>query len=317
MNDKIWAYYIRLSDHFWDDEYSPMWNISPRNLYNDNNDIDFEVWDEIVDHLAKEKYNMLVIDVGDGVKYDSHPEISAPNAVSKEFLKKKLDEARAKGIEPIPKLNFSTCHDTWMKEYRRMVSSNLYRKVVVDLIDELCELFDKPSLFHLGMDEENDRLQTQYEISIIRHEKVLWEDMNIMFEACRSNGVRPWVWSDYYWDHPETFKKHMPLDVMQSNWYYGLIADYPKDSVKFKYINTYCALRDLGYDQIPTCSTWSTSSNPLHTLLFGKQELENGHLCGYFTASWVKTNRSDFYYLQNEAYKLYEARMKVYPETLE
>lgn len=315
-NNKIWAYYIKLSDHFWSDETTVEGGMFPGKAYDENNDIDFEVWDEVVSYLGEKKYNMLLIDIGDGVKYESHPEISAPNAVSKQFLKEKLDAARALGIEPIPKLNFSTCHDTWMKDYRRMVSTSIYRKVVVDLIDEMSELFDTPSLFHLGMDEENDKLQTRNEISIIRHEKVLWEDMNIMFDACRKNHVRPWVWSDYYWEHPDLFAKYMPHDVVQSNWFYRRFLNYGADTPQYKRMMAYYGIRDLGYDQIPTCSQIAESANTIHTVKFGKKELENGHLLGFLTAAWVRTNRSDYFRLMNEAYKLYEAREKVYPETL-
>ena len=180
----------------------------------------------------------------------------------------------------------------------------------------MCELFDTPSLFHLGMDEENDKLQTINEMATIRHEKVLWEDMNIMFDACRRNHVRPWVWSDYYWDHPESFAKNMPLDVVQSNWFYRRFLNYGKDTPQYKHQNAYYGIRDLGYDQIPTCSQIAESANTIHTVKFGKRDLENGHLLGFLTASWVRTNRSDYFRLMNEAYKLYEARQKVYPETL-
>ena len=56
-----------------------------------NNNVDLAIWDETVRFLAERKYNVLMIDVGDGIKYESHPEISAPDAWDKDFLKKKLD----------------------------------------------------------------------------------------------------------------------------------------------------------------------------------------------------------------------------------
>ena len=61
---------------------------------------------------------------------------------------------RALGIEPLPKLNFSTCHDAWLGPYSRMVSTPAYYDVCRDLIDEVAELFGGPRFFHLGMDEE-------------------------------------------------------------------------------------------------------------------------------------------------------------------
>jgi len=37
------------------------------------------------------------------------------------------------GLEPIPKRNFSTAHDTWIKEYGRQVSTSVYYLVCADL----------------------------------------------------------------------------------------------------------------------------------------------------------------------------------------
>ena len=142
MNNNIyWGFMIYLSEHMWGDEDSPArgWYI-PKD-YSENNSTDVATWDATVQYLGTHGYNMLLVDVGDGMKFDSHPEISAPNAWDKDFLKKKLDEARALGLTPIPKLNFSTCHSTWMKEYRRMVSTPTYYRVCADLIKEVCEAF--------------------------------------------------------------------------------------------------------------------------------------------------------------------------------
>ena len=70
---------------------------------------------------------------------------------------------REMGLEPIPKLNFSTCHDAWLGPYARMVSTPQYYQVVKDLIAETIEMFGNPRLFHLGMDEEALVHQRQFE----------------------------------------------------------------------------------------------------------------------------------------------------------
>ena len=97
---KIWAFFLQLSNHMWDDEDCELpvgWYLPPTRFEAENK-TDLAVWDRTVQFIAQRGYNMLVIDVGDGIRYDSHPEISAPDAWSKEFLKKKLDELRALGI---------------------------------------------------------------------------------------------------------------------------------------------------------------------------------------------------------------------------
>ena len=137
-NDLIWAYMLKLSHHMWDDETSPArgWYLKPQ--YTETNNTDIAVWDETVKYCAECGFNLILVDVGDGVRYESHPEISAPDAWDKDFLKKKLDEMRALGIEPIPKLNFSTGHDTWLKKYRRMISTDIYYAVCADLKIRKC-----------------------------------------------------------------------------------------------------------------------------------------------------------------------------------
>ena len=122
-NELIWSYLIHLSNHMWDDPLSGPRGAYRKPAYEENNDTDLAVWDEVIKNLGIFRFNTVVIDLGDAVQYESHPEIAAPDAWSKVFLRKKLDEIRALGIEPIPKLNFSACHDYWMKDYHRMVST--------------------------------------------------------------------------------------------------------------------------------------------------------------------------------------------------
>ena len=192
-NEMIFCYMIQLSTHMWDDENSPPrgWYLPKR--YTENNAIDVDTWDETVRFLGERKYNMLLIDVGDGIKYDSHPEISAPNAWSKDFMKKKLDEIRALGMTPIPKLNFSCGHNTWLKQYRRMVSTPIYYQVCSDLIREVCEVFGSPEYIHLGMDEENAQNQRFREAIHVRQGDLWWHDVYFFFKEAEKNGARPWV----------------------------------------------------------------------------------------------------------------------------
>ena len=160
-NDMMWGFLIHLSRHMWSDGSTPSanWYLPS---YTKENGVDIEVWDETVAFLAERGFNTVLIDLGDAVQYESHPEIAAPDAWSKAFLRKKLNEIRALGMTPIPKLNFSTAHDTWLGEYGRMVATPTYRRVCTELIDEVCELFDHPALFHLGMDDETHKQQADH-----------------------------------------------------------------------------------------------------------------------------------------------------------
>lgn len=328
-NNMIWAYFMHLSGHMWDDENTPSrgWYLPagtpPIGLYEKDknyteyNYTDIPLWDEMMKFLAERQYNMVVIDIGDGIKYESHPEISAPDAWDKDLLKKKLDEMRALGLEPIPKLNFSTCHHRWLKDYSKMVSSPIYYQVCSDLIKEVVELFDYPRLMHLGLDEETPSVMKFRGMCVVRGEKLWWHDAFFFFSEVEKYGVRPWVWSDYYWEHPDLFKKNMPKSVLQSNWFYGRFQDYAPSEKKYTHIKTYEELDELGYEQVPTCSTWANAMNSYQTVAHGKAVLKPELLKGFMTAAWSYHHFKDAEYtLKNDAHRLYIARRELYPETL-
>ena len=75
-----WGFMLKLSTHMWADESAKPAGWYLPKPYNERNLVDIDVWDSTVRFLAENKYNMVLIDVGDGVKYESHPEISAPDA---------------------------------------------------------------------------------------------------------------------------------------------------------------------------------------------------------------------------------------------
>ena len=319
--DFIWASLLHLSDHLWDDEYTlPRGWYLPQN-YTENIKVDVDVWDETVKFLAECKFNTVLIDVADGIQYEMHPEISAPNAWSKDFLKKKLDEIRALGMTPIPKLNFSACHDTWLKKYRRMPSTPEYYAACADTIREVCEVFDSPKLFHIGFDEEYELLQRRYEMTTVRSQALWWHDFKLICSECERWGARPWVWSDAYWHNKETFVKNMSKSVLQSNWFYSNFNDYTEEelqkmAIEFRAIQAYEDLDALGYDQIPCCSAVYIQNNIHQTLAFGKEKISEEHLCGYMTAPWYLTTDEEKYRLKNDAYLFYLARKNNYPKTL-
>ena len=314
--DMIWAYMLMLSDHMWEDASSPARGLYLPPQYTEDIIFDLSAWDKTVDFIAERKYNMVLVDVGDGIKYESHPEISAPNAWDKDFAKKKLAELRAKGLEPIPKLNFSTAHDTWMKGYNRMISSPAYYAFCADVIREVAELFDYPRFFHIGFDEEQADMQTTYEMCFVRGKDLWWHDLYFLCAECEKHGMRPWIWSDYMWHHEELFLEKMPKSVLQSNWFYGWVKGHPAGSAHHTMLHAYETLEKHGFDQIPTCSTWTTNHNSAGTVGTCREWIAPERLLGFMTASWETTTERMLYELYNDAEQLYLARKRFYPETL-
>ena len=83
-------------------------------------------------------------------------------------MKEEIARLKGLGLEPIPKLNFSACHDAWLKDYSRMIATPEYYKVCADVIHDTCEIFGNPRLFHLGWDEERMGAQRKSRYAVSR-----------------------------------------------------------------------------------------------------------------------------------------------------
>ena len=302
--EMIWANLLHLSYNMWTDHPYVVWDDKPADFYAAKDfepvtcmdarrwargyrpflTFDYSTWTAILDHTVKAGMNMVVIDLGDAVKYESHPEIAVENAWSTTQLKNELARIRNMGLEPIPKLNFATSHHSWLGEYSRMVSTQKYYTVCRNLIREVCDLFDKPRFFHLGMDEERVRYFNQYLYMVIRQGELWWHDFYIFVDEVERQGSRPWIWSDYVWNAPEMFFRKMPNTVLQSNWYYG--TDFGPEVTAVKY---YEELDKHGYDQIPTGSNHSNPVNFEKTVGYCKQVIDPSRLHGFMTAPWRPT----------------------------
>lgn len=269
-----------------------MWSDTPPR-YAEELRFDEALWRELTEKMAEAGFNLLVIDLGDGVTYESHPEIAVANAWHPERLREELRRLRGLGLEPIPKLNFSATHDIWLKEYARQLSTPLYYEVCADLIAEAARLFDQPRFFHLGMDEEDARNQRLLQYAVMRQHDLWWNDLQFLADTAAQQGCRPWVWSDYAWDHPD-YVERMPTDILQSNWYYGPTfaasdADRPRALGPGEQYLTYLDLDEHGYDQVPTASTWEYPGNFDDTVRFCLDRLERQRLLGFLQTPWCMT----------------------------
>lgn len=294
----IWGNLLHLSYNMWSDVplrpgekpfedrttwYEPDW------LF------DEALWNELTEAMAAAGLNLVVIDLGDAVRYESHPEIALDKAWSTDRLRSELSRLRGLGLEPIPKLNFSTAHDAWLGPYSRQVSTEPYYTVVADLIAEVSELFDRPRFFHIGMDEETAHHQRDFEFAVMRQHDLWWHDLRFMIDNVTRAGSRAWVWSDPAWRHPDTFYQRMPKDVIQSNWYYNTVfsgdeSGRPKLLEGTDHYMAYLDLDEHGYEQIPTASSWRGAWDCFgHTVDFCRRRIDTDRLLGYLQTSWRPT----------------------------
>ncbi len=302
----IWANLIHLSYNMWFDCPASAFKTPSPGLVNPVLRFDDQLWHDLLDRMAAVGMTMVVLDLGDAVRYRSHPEIAVRNAWTPARLRQELARARALGIEVIPKLNFATSHDNWLGPYARMVSTEPYYRVCRDLIAEVCDLFDGPRFFHLGMDEETAVNQVYNRLAVIRQFDLFWHDLDLLFAAVRKGGARPWVWSDYQWYHPDDFFKHMPRTVLQSNWWYSglrpetiLIRSNPQvmdngkgnitDPLRLKPVKAYLELERHGYDQVPTGGTHARPGNLRNTVAFARRHIAPRRLFGFLQTTWMPT----------------------------
>ena len=294
MDSEIWAFMVHLGCNCWADHTVDRWGDSAGLQAESHSPEDYmrfddDEWQFITSRVAALGGNMVLLDLAEGLQYESHPELSAKGAWSKERLEKEMRRLAELGIELIPKLNFSTGHDTWLKEYHRMVSTLDYYRVCSDLIGEVSELFGKPRFFHLGYDEETIHNQRASHFAVVRQGELWWHDFLWFNETVKKTGSRSWIWSDYGWRHKEEFLARMPRDVLQSNWYYYHI-DGEQDKEHLERIAFFDELDKAGFDQIPCGSAYSWKLNFTELVRYCRKHLVGSpRLKGFMLAPWTRT----------------------------
>lgn len=255
MSDKkdgefIWAALLHLGMNMWHDQKAPLKPVRDWLWFEE------PVWRDVTQAMHDVGMNMIVIDLGEGMEFKKHPELAVKGTWSQDKMRRELDRLRGLGLEPIPKLNFSSIHDAWLGEYQWMLSTSEYYRVVEDTIGEAIEVFDKPRFMHLGWDEEESGgLQKRYDLRLERHGDLWWHDFLFTLKLVEARGVRPWVW------HAQDFKEWItrcPKTVIASWAMYGRTYDVKKVDVArhVEMIQRFKGLDDAGFDQIPCATTW-------------------------------------------------------------
>jgi hypothetical protein len=291
----IWACFYHLGYNTYADRDCPeMWERTGNRHLTSRPYLRFDrhLWDDLVDQMVAAKINMVVLGLGEGVRYESHPELAVNGSWSVEKLRAEVARLRGLGLEPIPKLNFSAAHDDWLGPYSRMVSTPTYYRVCRDLIAEVIEIFDRPRFFHLGYDEEILRHQSWYDYVVIRQHDLWWRDFYFFVDLVEEGGARAWIWSDYLWNHPDAFVRRMPRSVIQSNWYYD--ADFAltprhdsaREVDRLTRLRAFLTLEEHGFSQIPTGSVDVAYENVDGLVPFCRDHVAPERLHGFLQTVW-------------------------------
>ena len=280
----IWAALFHMGSNMWDD-YMAL----------DHVQFDEKVWRTLTGRMVEVGMNMVVIDLGEAIKYPSHPEIAVKGSWEIDRFRMELARLRAMGLEPIPKMNFSASHDVWLGEYHRMIATEPYYRVCSDLIRDVAEIFDHPRFLHLGFDEEFTELQGKYLYSVARQGDLWWHDFLWFVKETETAGMRPWIWSDYAWHYHDIFYKRMPRSVLQSNFYYAdsfdmeVLKARTKTGRSVMMVQTYEELDKAGFDQIPCGSNWTCDVNFAGTVKHCRKVCSPERLKGFLMAPWFMT----------------------------
>lgn len=247
---------------------------------------DKKLWIEYLKKMKECGVNAIVLDIGDGIVYDSHPELKIEGSLTKEEIKSEIDRVRGMGFDIIPKLNFSTCHDVWLKDYAKMVSTKAYYKVCADIIEEVCDLF-QPKFLHLGMDEEVYENQKQYDYIVIRNNELWWHDLYYLVDCVEKKGVRACMWSDYARHRPEEFARKCPKSVVQCPWYYFDKFYGEMDETHTVRVMPFKFLAEKGFDILAGASNEYFEDNAQLLHEYCKAEIDGDKYLGIIQTTWL------------------------------
>lgn len=323
--NKMWTLMVYLSAN--------QWTVVHPDL---NERFSDEMWDWILENAQKQGINHILMDVGDGIEYHSHPEISMKNAWSHARVHKEIARCREMGITIIPKLNFSAFHCNWLKQYARMISSDVYYKVAADLIKEVSEVFEHPAYIHLGMDEEDINMAKNREYAIARHGELYWHDLRYLVDCVADTGAKAVIWYDAAFVEPEEYRKRFDInEVLLCPWYYWSLDpnNFTKmEDFPFRHLNQFNHLgltyiedlprlknfREQGVDYckagqqyLPT--SWPSRPRNTWNLVEFLADAPDENILGHIIAPWVDTTVEQKEKFEKAFADLAEARAHFYP----
>ena len=254
-NDKITAALVRLSTNNWLEEDNFEASKCPFDLYSPKIRCDRALFDEYTSYVRERGINTLIIDLGDALRYDSHPELAVEGAWTVDEMKGELARLKALGFDVIPMLNFSGAHDIWLGDYAHMIATVPYYRVCADLIDEVCELFDAKYL-HIGMDSETFETQKDFYYAAVRHKELWWHDIYFFADRIIGNDARPIIYADRLREvGNEAFFQGLPPSVIVS---VDCECDGADEMIK--------AIDEKGYDQLPISVSETEGASDEHLL---------------------------------------------------
>lgn len=212
---------------------------------------------KLIEIMARNKMNYAVIQC-EAARWDSHPEIAAPDSISKKDLQNLVDWCRANFIEPIPLID-QPGHATWMFRnnqnidlaedpklpYAYSVNNPKAIQFVRDVMNEAIAIFH-PKIFCIGSDEANMRGRFPNPDNPLNAKdetvsSLLLKNLDVQHQWLADQGIKTMIWGDMFLNKDEgassanassieeakTRRAAIPKDVIVADWHYNNSEKYP------------------------------------------------------------------------------------------
>lgn len=269
------------------------------------------------------KFNYVVIEAWGSLKYPSHPEFSwNGHSIEAGELRRLVRLAKELGICPVPQLNIfghASCarmvtgkhvlldqHPEYAPLFEPdgwcwCLSNPHTRQFILDLVNDLVEIFGNPPFFHLGCDEAEGAGSCML-CRRSDYSRLLKEHLLFFGDFLKSKGARPMIWHDMFAMRGlDKFKGYVALGTEET---VKVLKDIPKDFVicdwRYNYQEedfktgsptwaTYRHFMELGFDTLgcPWCEIANLQG-------FGKEVKRAGGM-GLLETTWQYNTGWDMY----------------------
>lgn len=189
----------------------------------------------MVDRLRAWGFNAILYEIEDKFRFTRHPAVSHAESPSHDEIRAFVAACRGRGVEVIPmmqSLGHAECvltrpgyeHLREAPEVNDQYDplSDEARRVIVELFDEIIDVFGPSEFFHMGGDETlslGSGPRSQPVLAELGIGGLYLHHMMPIFEHIRSRGLRPMIWADIVLSHPGMIRQ-IPRDVVLIDWDY-------------------------------------------------------------------------------------------------
>lgn len=192
---------------------------------------------DFIQRLKRWGFNAVVLEVEDKFRFSKHPAVVHPEAPTHAQWRAWAQSCRKLGMDVIPlvqtlgHLEFAINRPEYahLREAPGMaehvdVTNPASRPFVMDLLDEVIDVFEPKHFVHLGGDETWQLAKSPRLRPCLKHRgKLYLQHLLPIIANIRHRNLRPMLWHDMVVTHPEIMRQ-IPRDVLMVHWDYMIGA---------------------------------------------------------------------------------------------